>query len=81
LLASLSWRDETEVGTNLYTFKQPRILLLDEPTIGIDPISRRELWELVIDMTIKEDIISIISTTYIQEADYMDKLILVEEGK
>jgi ribosome-dependent ATPase len=60
---------------------KPKILLLDEPTIGIDPISRSEFWELVIDMTAKEDIISIISTTYIQEADYMDRLILVEEGK
>jgi ribosome-dependent ATPase len=81
LVGNLSGGMKQKLALICTLLNKPRILLLDEPTIGIDPISRRELWELVIDMTIKEDIISIISTTYIQEADYMDKLILVEEGK
>jgi ribosome-dependent ATPase len=81
LVANLSGGMKQKLALICTLLNRPKILLLDEPTIGIDPISRAEFWDLVIDMTIKEDIISIISTTYIQEADYMDKLILVEEGK
>jgi ribosome-dependent ATPase len=81
LVGNLSGGMKQKLALICTLLNKPRILLLDEPTIGIDPISRTEFWELLIDMTIKEDIISIISTTYIQEADYMDKLILVEEGK
>lgn len=81
LVGNLSGGMKQKLALICTLLNRPKILLLDEPTIGIDPISRAEFWQLVIDMTIKENIISIISTTYIQEADYMDRLILVEEGK
>ncbi|WP_456401643.1 ATP-binding cassette domain-containing protein [Persephonella sp.] len=60
---------------------KPKILLLDEPTTGVDPISRRELWEIIDQIRNEENIIGIISTGYIQEAEQMDKVLLFEEGK
>lgn len=81
LVGNLSGGMKQKLALVCTLINKPRILLLDEPTIGIDPISRMEFWQLLINITHQEDIISIISTTYIQEAHYMDKLILVEEGK
>ncbi|MDY6822103.1 MAG: ATP-binding cassette domain-containing protein, partial [Deferribacterota bacterium] len=80
MVANLSGGMKQKLALVCTLLNKPKALLLDEPTIGIDPIGRAEFWQLLIDMTKREDIISIISTTYIQEADYMDKLILVEEG-
>jgi ribosome-dependent ATPase len=59
---------------------RPRLLLLDEPTTGVDPLSRKELWEILEDIK-KTGAIIIVSTAYMQEAAKMDKILLFDEGK
>ena len=60
---------------------KPKLLILDEPTTGVDPLSRRELWEIIDEIRKKEGIIALISTGYMQEAEQMDRVLLFEDGQ
>ncbi len=60
---------------------KPKLLILDEPTTGVDPLSRRELWEIIDEIRKKEGIIALISTGYMQEAEKMDRVLLFEDGQ
>jgi ribosome-dependent ATPase len=57
---------------------KPKLLILDEPTTGVDPLSRRELWK-ILDET--RSGLTIVSTAYMQEAALMDRVYLFDEGK
>ena len=59
----------------------PDLLLLDEPTVGVDPLSRRELWEIVERLTGGSGMSVIVSTSYLDEADRCDEVVLLFEGK
>jgi ribosome-dependent ATPase len=59
---------------------KPKLLLLDEPTTGVDPLSRVELWEILYDIVKNENIICIVSTAYMDEAAKMDGVMLFNEG-
>jgi len=59
---------------------EPRILFLDEPTSGVDPISRRNFWALIYDMA-KGGTTIFVTTHYMDEADYCDRLALIYRGK
>lgn len=59
---------------------QPKILLLDEPTTGVDPISRREFWDILTELHISGTTI-IISTPYMDEAERCSRIALLSEGK
>lgn len=58
---------------------QPKLLFLDEPTTGVDPVSRREFW-LILAGLLKEDITIIISTPYMEEAERFNQIALIENG-
>ncbi|WP_457643419.1 ATP-binding cassette domain-containing protein [Persephonella sp.] len=60
---------------------RPQLLILDEPTTGVDPLSRRELWEIIDGIRKEEGIIALISTGYMQEAEKMDRVYLFEDGR
>ena len=60
---------------------RPKLLILDEPTTGVDPLSRLELWEILDEIRKSEGTIALISTAYMQEAAKMDKLLLFDEGE
>lgn len=60
---------------------RPKLLILDEPTTGVDPLSRIELWEILDQVRKEEGTIIIVSTAYMQEAARMDRLILMDEGE
>jgi ribosome-dependent ATPase len=60
---------------------RPKLLLLDEPTTGVDPLSRIELWEILDEIRRNEGTICLISTAYMQEAEKMDKILLFDEGE
>ncbi|MEA1893344.1 MAG: ATP-binding cassette domain-containing protein [Campylobacterota bacterium] len=60
---------------------KPKLLLLDEPTTGVDPLSRIELWEILHDIVKNENIICIVSTAYMDEAAKMNGVILFNDGK
>ncbi|MDD2621867.1 MAG: ABC transporter ATP-binding protein [Bacteroidales bacterium] len=59
---------------------RPRILILDEPTTGVDPISRREFWEILQSLN-KEDITVLVSTSYMDEASLCSRIGLIQNGK
>jgi len=60
---------------------KPKLLLLDEPTTGVDPLSRVELWEILHDIVKDEKIICLVSTAYMDEAAKMDGVMLFDEGE
>jgi ABC-2 type transport system ATP-binding protein len=58
----------------------PKVLILDEPTTGVDPVSRREFWEIL--KTLKQGGVSILVTTpYMDEAEKCDRVALISKGK
>jgi ABC-2 type transport system ATP-binding protein len=59
---------------------QPRVLLLDEPTFGVDPISRRELW-LILHEMVAEGVAIIVTTSYLDEAERCDRVAMLHQGK
>jgi ABC-2 type transport system ATP-binding protein len=59
---------------------EPRILFLDEPTSGVDPISRRNFWKLIYEMSSTGTTV-FVTTHYLDEADYCDRLGLIYRGK
>ncbi len=58
----------------------PKILLLDEPTFGVDPISRRDLW-LILHEMVEEGVTVLVSTSYLDEAERCDRVVLLHGGK
>jgi len=69
-----------KLGLMCALLQSPRLVLLDEPTNGVDPISRREFWELLYGF-VEEGIIVVISTSYMDEAERCGKVHLMEAGK
>ena len=59
---------------------EPRIIFLDEPTSGVDPISRRNFWNLINEMS-KSGVTVFITTHYMDEADYCNRLALIYRGR
>ena len=59
----------------------PELLLLDEPTVGVDPVSRRELWEIIDHLTRTAHMTVLFSTAYLDEAERCDAVLLVHEGR
>ena len=60
---------------------RPKLLILDEPTTGVDPLSRLELWEILDSIRKKEGTVILVSTAYMQEASKMDKIFLFDESE
>jgi len=58
----------------------PKILFLDEPTSGVDPISRRNFWDLIRTMA-REGVTVFVTTHYMDEAEYCDRLALIYKGR
>ena len=59
---------------------KPRVLFLDEPTTGVDPVSRKEFWEMLKRLK-KEGITIVVSTPYMDEATLCDRIALIQSGK
>jgi ribosome-dependent ATPase len=58
-----------------------KLLILDEPTTGVDPLSRLELWEILDSIRKEEGTVILVSTAYMQEASKMDKIFLFDGGE
>jgi ABC-2 type transport system ATP-binding protein len=58
----------------------PRLLILDEPTTGVDPVSRREFWDILFELK-KQGITILVSTPYMDEAALCDSLVLLHKGE
>ena len=59
----------------------PKILILDEPTIGVDPLSRQELWEMLVELNKSSKITILVTTNYMDEVDRFDRVALIYKGK
>lgn len=59
----------------------PRILFLDEPTTGVDPVSRKEFWEMLKRLQEQHGITIVVSTPYMDEAMQCDRIALMQEGR
>ncbi|MFN8179627.1 MAG: ABC transporter ATP-binding protein [bacterium] len=80
LAGNLSGGMKQKLGLSCALIHRPDILLLDEPTFGVDPVSRRELWIIVHEM-VAEGVTALVSTAYMDEAERFDRLALIHRGK
>ncbi|KAF3362532.1 putative ABC transporter ATP-binding protein YbhF [Chlamydiales bacterium STE3] len=80
LVGALSGGMKQKLGLACALVCKPTLLLLDEPSVGVDPISRRELWQMVYDL-LQEGISVIWSTAYLDEAQKSHTVLLLNEGK
>lgn len=80
LAGKLSGGMKQKLGLSCALIHQPEILLLDEPTFGVDPISRRDLWLIVHEM-VAQGVTAIVSTAYMDEAERFDRLALIHRGR
>ncbi|MFH1848908.1 MAG: ATP-binding cassette domain-containing protein [archaeon] len=60
----------------------PKVLFLDEPTLGLDPQTRRRIWEYIETLNKKENVTIVLTTHYMDEADYLcDRIAIIDHGK
>lgn len=69
-----------KLGLICALLRSPQIMLLDEPTNGVDPISRREFWDLLHD-AVQQGILVLMSTAYMDEAERCGGVVLMERGR
>jgi ABC-2 type transport system ATP-binding protein len=90
-MAGIEGREQTLTRTLAVGWKQrlalacavlhrPPIIFLDEPTSGVDPVSRRQFWELIQQM-VSEGITVFVTTHYMDEAEYCNRLVLIDRGR
>jgi ABC-2 type transport system ATP-binding protein len=75
---SLGWKQRLALGCAV--LHEPPILFLDEPTSGVDPISRRDFWDLIYSFTERGTTV-FVTTHYMEEAEYCNRLALMDRGK
>ncbi len=75
---SLGWKQRLALGCAV--LHEPPILFLDEPTSGVDPISRRNFWELIYSLADGGTTV-LVSTHYMEEAEYCHRLALMNRGR
>jgi ABC-2 type transport system ATP-binding protein len=72
------WKQRLALGCAV--LHKPPVIFLDEPTSGVDPISRRRFWELIHQMA-EDDVTVFVTTHYMEEAEYCNRLALIFRGK
>ncbi len=81
LAGRLSGGMKQKLGLACTLVRPPRLLLLDEPTVGVDPVSRRELWSIVYRLVQEEQMTVLLSTAYLDEAERCAEVILMHQGQ
>ena len=75
----LGWKQK--LAFSLSIFHDPKIVFLDEPTGGVDPVTRRQFWEPVADQAADRGITVFVTTHYMDEAEYCDRVSIMVDGK
>ncbi len=75
---AVGWKQRLALGCAI--LHEPSVLFLDEPTSGVDPISRRNFWSLIHQMG-EKGVTTFVTTHYMDEAEYCDRLALIYQGK
>ena len=80
LIADLPLGLRQKLAFSVAVLHEPRIVFLDEPTGGVDPITRRQFWEMIYE-TAARGITVFVTTHYMDEAEYCDRISIMSEGK
>ena len=81
LAGRLSGGMKQKLGLVCTMVRPPQLLLLDEPTVGVDPVSRRELWQIVYHLVETGSMSVLLSTAYLDEAERCAEVILIHCGR
>ncbi|OBS10516.1 ATP-binding cassette domain-containing protein [Acidihalobacter prosperus] len=81
LAGRLSGGMKQKLGLACTLLRPPALLLLDEPTVGVDPVSRRELWSIVYALVETHGMSLLLSTAYLDEAERCAEVVLLHEGE
>ncbi|QNX10640.1 ABC transporter ATP-binding protein [Acinetobacter seifertii] len=81
LAGQLSGGMKQKLGLACTLVRSPELLLLDEPSVGVDPLSRRDLWIIIEQLVQEESLSVIISTAYMDEAEKCGYVYIMYEGK
>src|SRR5579863_7459829 len=81
LAGQLSGGMKQKLGLACTLVRSPELLLLDEPTVGVDPLSRRELWEIILQLVHEQGLTVLLSTSYLDEAERCGHVVVMHEGK
>ncbi len=81
LAGKLSGGMKQKLGLACTLIRPPQLLLLDEPTVGVDPVSRRELWGIVDHLVHEQGMSVFLSTAYLDEAARCDEVLLLHESR
>jgi ABC-2 type transport system ATP-binding protein len=81
LAGRLSGGMKQKLGLACTLVRAPDLLLLDEPTVGVDPLSRRELWEIILRLVGEQHLTVLVSTSYLDEAERCRSAVVLHAGK
>jgi len=81
LAGKLSGGMKQKLGLACTLVRSPDLLLLDEPTVGVDPLSRRELWQIVQQLVDTQGLTVVLSTAYLDEAEKCSHVVVLHRGK
>ena len=80
LAGKLSGGMKQKLGLACALVRSPQLLLLDEPTVGVDPLSRRELWQIITGLVREQGLTVLVSTSYLEEAERCGDALVLHEG-
>lgn len=80
LIGSLPLGWKQKLAFSIAIIHQPKIVFLDEPTGGVDPITRRQFWNMIYEAA-NNDLTIFVTTHYMDEAEYCDRVSIMNEGK
>ncbi len=79
---NLSGGQRQRLALGVALLHQPKVLLLDEPTTGLDPAARREVWNILEKLKREENTSMILTTHYMEEAEFLcDRIVIMDQGK
>ena len=80
-MKQLSGGMKQKLGLVCTLIHEPQLILLDEPTTGVDPVSRRDFWSILTQLVNDKSMTVVVSTAYMDEAAYFDRLALLMDGR
>jgi ABC-2 type transport system ATP-binding protein len=80
LIGSLPLGWKQKLAFTLAIFHEPKVVFLDEPTSGVDPITRRQFWEMIYEAA-DRGITVFVTTHYMDEAEYCHRISIMVDGK